>query len=176
MSLVLHSALAPNVVADTLRRSIDQERRTLFSLTGYRGSSPILGVVTDATFRLQRRRYWRNDFAPCLYGQVYPEWSGSLIKGYFDLSPWTKNFMRLWRWLTVILGAPMFVLFVIDLLAGSHHSSGDLWVGLTVPPALILWGFVLPRLGRLFGSRDEKALLDFVQKTLAARTEERAIT
>jgi len=84
--------------------------------------------------------------------------------------------MRLWRWLTVILGAPMFVLFVIDLLAGSHHSSGDLWVGLTVPPALILWGFVLPRLGRLFGSRDEKALLDFVQKTLAARTEERAIT
>jgi hypothetical protein len=49
-SVVFHSALAPNAVADTLRRSIDEERRTLFSLSGYQGSLSVLGEVTDNTF------------------------------------------------------------------------------------------------------------------------------
>jgi len=51
------------VIAETLRRSIDEEQTTILSLSGYRGSSRVLGVVTEKTFRLQRRRYWRNDFA-----------------------------------------------------------------------------------------------------------------
>jgi hypothetical protein len=155
-----------------LRRSIDEERRTFFSLTGYRGSFPVLGVVTDNTFRLRRRRYWRNDFAPCLYGQFHSESGGSRIEAYVDLSPWTRNFMRLWLVGVTLLGGPIFVLCLIDLTTGSHYTSGDARVGLIVPPALILWGFVLPKIGRLFGTGDEQVLSGFVQKTLAARIEE----
>jgi hypothetical protein len=171
-SLVLHSALAPNAVADALRRSIDEEQRTFFSLTGYRGSSPVLGVITDNTFRLRRRRYWRNDFAPCFYGQFHSESGGSRIEAHFDMSPWTRNFMRLWLAGVTILGGPIFVLCLIDLTTGSHYTSGDARVGLIVPPAMILWGFVLPKIGRLFGSGDEQILSEFVQQTLAARIEE----
>jgi hypothetical protein len=171
-SLVLHSTLDPNAVADALRRSIDEERRTIFSLTGYYGSSPVLGVVTENTFRLRRRRYWRNDFAPCFYGQFYSETGGSRIEARFDLSPWTRNFMRLWLAGVTILGAPIFVTCLIDLTTGNHYISGDAVVGLIVPPAMILWGFVLPKIGRLFGLGDEQALSDFVQEILAARIEE----
>jgi hypothetical protein len=174
-SLVLHSTLAPNAVADALRRSIDEEQRALFSLTGYRGSSPVLGVVTDNTFRLRRRRYWRNDFAPCFYGQFRSESGGSRIEAHFDLSPLTRNFMRLWLGGVTILGGPLFVLCLIDLTTGSHYTSGDTRVGLIVFPALILWGFVLPKIGRLFGSGDEQVLSEFVQQTLAARIEEPTI-
>jgi hypothetical protein len=56
-SVILHSALTPMAVADALRRAIDEERRTLFSLSGYRGSCPVLGEVTKSTFRVQKRRY-----------------------------------------------------------------------------------------------------------------------
>jgi hypothetical protein len=39
---------------------------------------------------------------------------------------------------------------------------------------MILWGFLLPRIGRLFGQGDEPFLLEFVQQALAARLEEPA--
>jgi len=169
--VVLHSALAPNAVADALRRSIDEERWTLFSLSGYRGSCPVLGEVRENTFRLQKRRYWRNDFAPHFYGEFQQEPGGSRIEGYFDLSRWTRTFMRLWLIGVALLGGTMFVLCLIDLTTGSHHTSGDARVGLTVPPAMILFGLLLPRIGRLFGRGEQRFLLEFLQHTLAARLE-----
>ena len=174
LPIVLHSMLAPAALADALRRSIDEEQRTLFSLSGYRGSCSVLGEVTESTFRLQRRRYWRNDFAPHLYGRFQPETGGSRIEVHFDVSRWVKTFMKIWLAGAVLLGAPIFVLSALDLLTGSHHTTGDVWVGLIVPPALILWGFVLPKLGRLFGRGDERFLLEFSQQILVARIEEPA--
>ena len=157
------------MLGETLRRSIDEEQRTILSLSGYRGSSQILGVVTQNTFRLQRRRYWRNDFAPCLYGQFCSDSGGTRIEAHFDLSPWTKGFMRFWLIGVTVLGGPIFVMCLIDLVRGSHFVSGDPRVGLIVPPALLLWGFVLPKIGRLFGTTDEAELSDFLQHVLAAR-------
>ena len=172
MSLMLRSTLTPTGVADALRRSIDQEERTLFSLSGYKGSLPVLGEVTETAFRLQKRRYWRNDFAPHLYGQFEAEAGGSRIEAHFDVSRWVKMFMRIWLVGVALLGGPIFVLSALDLLTGSHHITGDSLIGLIVPPAMILWGFLLPRIGCLFGQGDEQFLLDFVQLTLAARVEE----
>ena len=171
MTLTMHSALAPAALAQALYRSIDEERRTLFSLSGYKGSLPILGEVTEATFRLQRRRFWRNDFAPQLYGKFQTETGGSRIEACFDMSPWVKMFMRIWMIGVAVIGAPIFVLSALDLITGSHYISGDRYVGLIVPPAMITWGLLLPRIGRLFGQADERFLLDFIQQTLAAQVE-----
>jgi len=173
-SVILYSTLTPVAVADALRRSIDEKRRTLFSLSGYRGSCPVVGEVTESTFRLQKRRYWRNDFAPHLYGEFQPEAGGSRIEAHFDVSRWVKTFMRIWLAGVVLLGGPIFVLSALDLLTGSHHTSGDNRVGLIVPPAMILCGFLLPRIGRMFGRGEERFLLEFVQRVLAARLEEPA--
>jgi hypothetical protein len=52
---VLHSALAPSSVPEVLRLSIDEERRTLFSMSGYQGDRPVLGKVDGNTLTLQKR-------------------------------------------------------------------------------------------------------------------------
>ena len=172
MPLILRSTLAPAAVADALRRSIDPEARTMFSLSGYEGCLPVLGEVTETTFHLQKRRFWRNDFAPRHYGQFEAEGLGSRIEAYFDVSRWVRMFMRLWLVGVALLGGPIFVLSALDLFTGSHHTTGDGRVGLIVFPTMILWGFLLPRIGRSFGRGDERFLLDFVQYTLSAQREE----
>jgi hypothetical protein len=132
----------------------------------------VLGEVTETTFRLRKRKCWRNDFAPNLYGKIQTEAGGSRIETHFDVSRWIKLFMRFWLAGVLLLGGPIFVLSALDYLTGSHHTSGDNWVGLIVPPAMVLWGFLLPRIGRRFGVGDERFLLEFVQQTLAAQIEE----
>jgi hypothetical protein len=169
---VLHSALVPNAVADALRRSIDEKHWTLFSLSGYRGNRPLLGDVGEDTFTLQKRRYRRNDFAGRLYARFEPEPGGTRIEAYFDAPRWARYFMRAWLAFAVFVGTPIFAVTLIDMVAGSHYMRGDLWVGLVVPPGLVLFGAVLPRVGRLLGKADERFMLEHVQNTLAARIEE----
>ncbi len=80
--------------------------------------------------------------------------------------------MRIWLAGAVLIGTPIFVETVMDITTGSHHVSGDKWVGLLVPPGLVFVGTVLPKLGRLLGKKDERFILEHVQNTLAARVEE----
>jgi hypothetical protein len=165
--IVLHSGLAPAVAADALRRSIDEERRTLFSFSGYKGDQPVLGVVAGNTFRLQKRRYWHNDFAPHFYGQMMPEREGTRIEGHFDLSEWVKGFMWVWLGLAAMIGIPIFIFTLAKFLKGTQTDSDPL--GLIIPPALIAWGFVLPRIGRLLGTDDEAFIVQYLQHVLYAR-------
>lgn len=79
--------------------------------------------------------------------------------------------MRIWLAGAVLIGTPIFVETVMDITTGSHHMSGDTWVGLLVPPGLVFFGTVLPKLGRLLGKKDERFILEHVQNTLAARVE-----
>ena len=171
MPFTLHSALTPAAAVDALRRTVDPRRRTLFSLTGYRGSLSILGDISETGFCLQKRRLWRNDFAPHLYGQIKPESGGSRIEVHSDFSRWTKTFMKIWLAGVILFGLPIFVVSVRDRFTGSHFMTGDAWTGIIVFPAMILWGFLLPRIGRFLGRGDEPFLLEFVQRTLAARVE-----
>lgn len=166
---VLHSTLAPSAMADALRRSIDEEHRTLFSLSGYKGTKPILGEVGQDTFRLRKRRYSRNDFAGQFFARFEPEWSGTRIEGYFDASRWARWYMRIWLAGAVLIGTPLFVSTIVDMTRGV--SRGNDWVGLVVPPALILFGVAMPMVGRLFGRPDRQLILEHVQHTLGARPE-----
>jgi hypothetical protein len=167
-----HSTLAPTAVADALRRSIDEEHWTLFSLSGYQGSRPLLGEVGENTFRLQKRNYYRNDFAGQFYGRFAPEPGGTRIEGYFDAPRWARYFMRIWLAFAALVGTPIFVRTMIDVVGGSHHMSGDQWVGLVEPPGLVLFGIALQKFGRLLGKSNERFILEHVVKTVAARIEE----
>ena len=169
--LVLHSALTPSAVAEALRRSIDEEHWTLFSLSGYRGNRPLLGEVGENTFRVRKRRYSRNDFAGQFYARFAPEQGGTRIEGYFDAPRWTRYFMRVWLGFTVLVGTPIFVGTVVDMATSSNYTSGDKWVGLVVLPTLVLFGTVVPKVGRLLGKADERLVLEHIQSTLAARIE-----
>jgi hypothetical protein len=168
---VLHSALAPNAVADALRRSIDEQRWTPFSLSGYKGRLPLLGEVGESRFRVQKRKYYRNDFAGQFYARFAAEPSGTRIEGYFDYPRWARYFMRFWLAFAVLAGTPIFVGTLSDVVTGSRYVSGDKGVGLIVPPVLVLFGTVLPKVGRLLGKSDEQFMLEHIQNTLAARIE-----
>ncbi len=39
---VLHSPLSPSAALSALRGAVDEEHRTLFSLSGYKGEKPVL--------------------------------------------------------------------------------------------------------------------------------------
>ena len=169
---VLHSALAPNALADALRRSIDEPHWTPFSLSGYKGNLPLLGEVGEKTFKLQKRKYYRNDFAGQFYARFAPEPGGTRIEGYFDYPRWARYFMRIWLAFAVLVGTPIFVGTLSDVVRNSYYVSGNKWVGLIVPPVLVLVGTVLPKVGRLLGKGDERFMLEHIQNTLAARIEE----
>ncbi len=167
---VLHSPLTPSAVAHALRRSIDELRWTPFSLSGYKGELPLLGEVGDNTFQVQERKYYRNDFAGRFYGRFAPELGGTRIEGYFDYPRWARYFMRIWLGFAVLVGTPIFVETLRGVITNSDYTS-DKRVGLIVPPALVLFGTVLPKFGRLLGKSDERFMLKHIQNTFAARIE-----
>jgi hypothetical protein len=171
-TLVFHSALAPAAFRETVSRTIDQKQWTLFSLSGFRGERPLLGEIGEDTFRLRKRRYYRNDFARQFYGRFMPEQGGTRIEAYFDTPRVTRYFMRVWLAGAALIGTPIFIMTALDVFTDSHNMNGDLWVGLVVPPALIFWGIVLPIISRLFSRSEELFILQYVQATLAARLED----
>jgi hypothetical protein len=137
---VLHSALASDAVADVLRRSIDEKHWTIFSLSSFRGNRPLLGTIGVNTFEIQKRRISRIDFAGHLFGRFTPERGGTRVEAFFEALRWARYFMRFWLWGAVLIGVPLFVQTLMDVLRGDH-SEGN-WVGLIVPPALILYGIL----------------------------------
>ena len=151
-----------------LIESIDPERRTVFSLSGYKGSKPVIGRIEGNRFYLHKRRYWHNDFAPQFYGNLLPQARGTLIEGYFDVRRWTKIFMRIWLGGVLLLGSPIFARSLLDVLKGRSYMEGDLQVGLLVPPCMVLFGILFPKLGLWFGRGEERFILEFLQSRLVA--------
>lgn len=172
--IAFHSALPPDAVIAALNREADKEQWTLLSLSGYKGDKPLLLKAGNGTFRLQKRPspFRRNDFARRFYARFEPEPGGTRIEGYFDMPQWSKWFMRVWLGSVIALGVPIFTLTLLTMLTGSRYVNGDNWVGLAVPPALILFGTLMPKIGRYLGRKDEQFILQFIQNTLAARMEQ----
>jgi hypothetical protein len=167
--IVLHSALRPEAVVATLRREVDEEHWSLLSFSGWTGSKAIVGKVDGKRFRLRKRRTVQNDFAHRFYGCVQPEGDGSRIEGYFDFPRWIRYFMRGWLVLAVVIAVPIFALTLSDITSGTHlMGSGSLWVGLVVPPVLLLYALLLPAFGRWLGRGGERFILEFMETTLAA--------
>ncbi len=165
----LESALTLDECLQRLDESIDPKCLSLFSLSGYAGDRPVIGQIDGTSVVLFKRRYWRNDFAPNFYGILIPNGSGTLIEGHWGSSPWVKMFMRIWLIFVAAIGVPIFFLSAKDLLTGSHTVSGDLWVGIFVPPALLLYGWLLPKLGLLFSYGDKDVILSVLEDALAAQ-------
>ncbi len=151
-----------------LIESIDPERRTIFSLSGYKGSNPVIGWIDGYQFYLHKRRYWHNGFAPLFYGNLLFQDRGTLIEGYFDVPRGSMMFSRICLGGVLLLGGPIFVLSLLDLLEGHGYVKGDPSIGLLVPPCMVLFGMLLPKLGLWFGRHEEQFILEFLQSTPAA--------
>jgi hypothetical protein len=166
--LVLHSDYLPSECLAKLTEQIDVDRLTLFSFSGYQGKKPILGRIAGNEFRLHKRRYWHNSFGPVLYGRVAGDERGTTIEAYWDILRATRISTRIWLLFAALIGTPLFVKSLVQLLDAKTHATGESWVGLVVPPAMILFGLLLPELGALLSFHERKQVLEMLHRVLVA--------
>jgi hypothetical protein len=164
----LHSDFDTEECVRRLIQSIDPAQRTIFSLSGYRGTALVIGWLDGNQFYLHKRRIWRNDFAPLCYGNFVTQDKGTLVECYFDLQRWTKRFMNIWLALAILIGVPIFAISVYDLFKSGNFNDGSEYLGMVAPVGLILFGIYLPKFGLLLGKSEEDFILEFLQRILVA--------
>lgn len=174
IDVVLHSDHSTEVCLSKLVEQVDPEKRTIFSLSGYRGGKPVLGLISANEFRLHKRRNWHNDFAPVLYGNIIPDARGSRIEGYWGIPKWTHLFMRVWLILVTVLSAPIFLASIWGLITGHTVLQGSEYLALLVPPGLVLFGFLLPKAAGVLSASEKPFLVAFLERTLVASKTEGA--
>jgi hypothetical protein len=166
--VIFHSPLSPAEITEALRGSVDDEQRSLFSLSGFQGDRPLIGTIGFDSFRIQKRKLYRNDFARHFYAQFGPEQSGTRIEGYFAMAIWVKLFMLVWISFAIVIGSVIFIATCRELIS-SHRAPNDQdWVGLLVPPGLVLFGFGLPVIGSLVSRPGERYILQRLGIILSA--------
>ena len=149
-----------------LREGTDPGLRTVFSFSGYKGKKPVLSRFDGDQFTLWKRKYYRNDFAPYFYGALTSETAGTRIEGRFDMNKFTKIFMRLWLALTALMGLPA----VYSALSSGRNA--DALFCAEIFGGMLAFGFLLPKFGQLIGKGQERYLREFLETTLAARTDD----
>jgi hypothetical protein len=168
--LVMHTDLGPDECIRRIEASTDPGKRTIFSLSGYKGSKQVLVKFNGNQFVLWKRRYYRNDFAPYFFGTLSSDNLGTQLEGYFDMNRWVKIFMRIWFGFVILTGLPV----LIASLNGTVKGSAS--VGIAVPLGLVVFGILMPKFGRWLGRGEEKFMSEFLQTTLSAQPVESQFT
>jgi hypothetical protein len=166
--ITFHTDFDPEACIRRLDSSIDAWHRTPLSFSGFEGSKPVIGWINGYEFRLRKRRYYNNGFAPEFYGYLKANGRGTVVEGYFDMARVTKAFMRIWLAGVILIGAAVFFSTSRDLIRGASHASDGFLIGLLVPPAMVLFGVLFPKFGLWLGRNEEKYILEFLQTTLIA--------
>jgi hypothetical protein len=135
-----------------------------FLPSGYAGSRPILGTIGQDTFKLQKRQFYRNSFAPQFYGHLRPWEHGTILEGEFKMHPSVRVFMLVWF--------SFLALFIIIALVsltvspkGVHDSSGGL---LVIPIGLEVFGVALVIFGQRLARGEQGEIEAFLRSTLEA--------
>lgn len=63
----------------------------------------------------------------------------------------------------------MLVESVRELVRTKSLSQDNLWLGILVPLALVLWGFLLPWLGTALGLTERKHLIQLLERVFLTR-------
>ncbi len=144
-----------------LASGVDEERLA-FSWSGYAGSKPIVGRFRDTSFRLQKRRYYHNSFAPFFYGRFVASGRDTLIEGEFRMHPSVKVLMILWFSFLAFV-------FVTTLVSSSRGGVGGDWASrLVIPAALAVFVVVLVKFGQWLGRSEERTIVAFLKSTFEA--------
>jgi hypothetical protein len=171
---VLHSTLSLGTLPDALRRSMDLERRTAFTLSSapFRRGNAFLGEVGENTLRVEKRRFNENDYPVEFCGRFESESGGTRIEGYFEEPDWARRFRKIWMAVAIVVAPAIFVKTLVSVMRGSSLTHNNLWIGLVVPPCLLLSALLAPRIGRRQRKKDEQQILDHLRNSLGARIDE----
>jgi len=146
-----------------LTAGVDEERLA-FSWSGHAGSKPILGKLGETGFRLQKRRYYRNEYAPFFYGRFVSSDRGTLIEGEFRLHPFVRAFMIFWFSFLALFTA----LVLVQSATGRPGVQADTGRLLGIALFLGVFGVALVKFGRWLGRGEERAIVAFLKTTFEA--------
>ena len=160
--------LRTNIQVDECKRRLESAvdaERLAFSSSGYAGAKPILGKLRGTTFRLQKRRSYRNSFATFFFGRLVSSDSGTVIEGGFKMHPFVRVFMCLWF---SFLG--VFAMFALLLPSNGQPEAPWGRAGLLLG-AIVMGGFGigLKKFGAWLGQGEEVAIVEFLKSTLEAK-------
>jgi hypothetical protein len=168
----LESALSPEECVRRLRATIAEKGMGFFTFGDFGGNEQYFGRIEGDRIELRKRKlwFWRNDFAPHLFATLTPSSSGTRIGGHFGVGSRILSFMKVWMVLLIIVGGPAVVTAILRVSSGHRFDKGgDAMVSVMVVPAMLAFGFLLPRISYYFSFWHEDELLEFVKNTLAAR-------
>jgi hypothetical protein len=168
LDITLRSDYPAQLCLAKLAEHIDVDQFTLFSFSGYKGDKPILGRVVGNEFRLHKRRYWRNAFAPVLFGRVLPDFKGTAIEAYWDIWKWPRVFMKVWQGFAIVVGIPIFAASVREAIRERSLVHDNAWLGLAVPLAFVFYGLLFPRIAAALSFHERKHLIELLESALTA--------
>jgi hypothetical protein len=161
----LSSPLTPAGCASRLREVIDIEgvATALFGL----GSKPVIGKISESSFRLRRRIRYGNSFQIFLFATIRPKAGGTLISIGFAMHPFVRIFSVVWFAALTLIGGKIFLSTAWTTLFDRSGDSRDA-LGIAVPLAMLGFGIALLRFGRYLARNDPRFLSDFLIEKLDA--------
>jgi hypothetical protein len=104
-----------------------------------------------------------------LSGTWQPQDGGTILRVRWGMSGWVQVFTALWLGFVGLLGSLGFVATLLTVLGHDVGATGDLWVGLVVPPGMLVFGVGLLWFGRYLARGEGEFLTSFLSDVLRAR-------
>jgi hypothetical protein len=168
-TVCLRSDFAVEECLQRLREATDAPKTQFFFHFEPVSSKPVLAKFRGNRFKLWKRKESRNDFAPCFFGVVSSEGSGSQLVGRFGMDRSIHLFIAFWLVFTVGITVATLPVMVDHF---RHLKQGELSVFDFMPLGLLAAGILMFKYGRRIGKQEGPFLSDFLQKTLQARQED----
>ena len=157
----LHTHLSITECQSRLAAAVDIQKLA-FTRSGYAGSKEILAKLSGADFRLQKRRTYRNSFAPLFYGKLVAAENGTRVEGEFRMHPAARVFMTFWFGFLATIALAALILTTRGQPAAARFPM------LLVTAGLAAFGVALVKFGGRLGRNERVALVDFLKCTFDA--------
>ena len=163
ITLNLRSPLSLNECYQRLKDSVDN------SLFSQFGSKPIAGKITRTSINIRKVIRYRNSFQIMLKASLKEDSGGTIITGTFGLHTFVKAFMYFWFGFIVLFGGVFWIVVVGAHILSGKLPQGEAWMGVLIPPALVVFGIGLLKLGKHLSKDEHSFIKDFLINLLDAK-------
>lgn len=136
-----------------------------------------VGKVSENRLTVRKTIFYRNSFQTCVDLKLKPlPNGGTLLDGYVGVNRYTIWFGMFWCSVVIIAilleSIPSAVRF---LSANATSGTGNPWIGIFVPPAMLTFAIAAYFFGRWLARKDETEILAYLQRILKTVPAETAI-
>ncbi|MGD9367727.1 MAG: hypothetical protein PVH87_18650 [Desulfobacteraceae bacterium] len=133
------------------------------------GSKPIAGKVTRTSINIRKVISYRNSFQIMLKASLKEDSGGTTIICRFGLHTFVKFFMYFWFGFIVLFGGIFWIVVVGAHILTGKIPEGEAWMGVLIPPILVVFGIGLLKFGKYLSKDEPGFLKDFLINLLDAK-------